>query len=89
MPEHAQAILTFETLMVNILPPPGGEVSLISRAEAIRTNYGCSRSADGIYVALAEILAQSMPTVILTFDQNMQYQITRNAPTVTAQVLTI
>ena len=53
------------------------------------TSYGCSRSADGIYVALAEILAQTMPTVILTFDQNMQNQITRNAPTVTVQVLTI
>lgn len=85
--EHAQAVLAFETLMANVLPPPGGEVSLIRRAEAIRTNYGCSRSADGIYIALAEILAQSMPTVILTFDQNMQNQITRNAPTVTVQIL--
>lgn len=89
VPEHAHAILTFETLMMNILPPPDGEVSLVRRAEAIRTSYGCSRSADGIYVALAEVLAQSMPTVILTFDQNMQNQITRNAPTVTVQVLTI
>jgi predicted nucleic acid-binding protein len=87
--EHAQAILTFETLMANMLPSPGGEVSLVRRAEAIRTGYGCSRSADGIYIALAEVLAQSMPTVILTFDQNMQNQITRNAPTVTVHVLTI
>lgn len=87
--EHAQAILDFETMMVNILPPPGGEVSLVARAEAIRSGYGCSRSADGIYIALAEDLAKSMTTVIITFDQNMQKQVTQNAPTVTVQALTI
>jgi hypothetical protein len=27
---------------------------LIARAEQIRSGYGCSRSADGIYIALAE-----------------------------------
>ncbi len=87
--EHAQAILDFETLMANILPPPGGEVSLVAHAEAIRTGYGCSRSADGIYIALAELLAQNVPAVIVTFDQNMQNHAARNAPTVNVQPLSI
>lgn len=86
--EHTQAIFDFEILMANVLPPPDGEVSLISRTEAIRTGYGCSRSADGIYIALAEVLAQSVPSAIVTFDQNMQNQAARHAPTVTVQTLT-
>ncbi len=87
--EHAQAILDFETLMQNILPPPDGESSLVARAEAIRTSYGCSRSADGIYIALAEKLAIDRPTIILTFDQDMHKQAARNAPTVKVQLLTV
>jgi predicted nucleic acid-binding protein len=86
--EHTQAVLDFEAVMVNILPPPDGEISLIARAEAIRTGYGCSRSADGIYIALAEALARTVPTVIVTFDQDMQNQVTRNAPTVSVHTLT-
>lgn len=87
--EHAQAILDFEILMANILPPSDGEVSLVARAEAIRAGYGCSRSADGIYIALAEALSQNGPTVIVTFDQNMQNQAAHNAPLVNVQTLTI
>ena len=85
--EHAQAVLDFGILMAAIQPPPTGEASLVARAEAIRSGYGCSRSADGIYIALAEELAARLPTVILTFDQNMDKQAARNAPTVTVQPL--
>ena len=85
--EHAQAVVDFEVLMAKIQPPPTGEASLVARAEAIRSGYGCSRSADGIYLALAEVLTASMPTVVLTFDQNMDKQASRNVPTVTIQPL--
>ncbi|MCX6381632.1 MAG: type II toxin-antitoxin system VapC family toxin [Armatimonadetes bacterium] len=85
--EYAQAITRFEALMANILPSPNGDAPLVRRAEAIRDSYGCSRSADGIYIALAEALTASVPTVLLTFDTGMSSQAARNAPTVTVQTL--
>ena len=51
---HTAAIKNFERLMLGIEPPPMGEAALIARAEQLRTGYGCSRSADGVYIALAE-----------------------------------
>jgi len=83
VPGHAQATADFQALMSKILPPPSGEAAIVLRAEAIRSGYGCSRSADGIYIALAEELALSMPSIILTFDQSMSNQASRHAPTVT------
>ena len=80
--QHAQAILDFAILMSNVLSPPRGEGALVTRAEAIRSGYGCSRSADGIYIALAEELTKSIPTVLLTFDEDMHKQAARHAPTV-------
>ena len=66
-----------------------GEKSLVLRAEAIRTTYTCRRSADGIYIALAEELTATRPTVLLTFDKDMPNQIAKNAPTVSVQLLTV
>ena len=87
--ERSQAIVDFELLMVNILPPLNGEVSLVAPAESIRNNYGCSRSADGIYIALAEMLGLLMPSAILMFDKGMQKQAVENSPSVTIQTLSI
>ena len=69
--DYATAVLGFQTTMASIQPPPNGDRALIARAEQIGEGYGCSRSADGIYIALAEELSQTRPTVLLTFDQNM------------------
>jgi predicted nucleic acid-binding protein len=85
--EHSAALQMLETIAPTISPPPSGDSSLIRRAEQIRASYGCSRSADGLYIALAEELAQSRPTVILTFDQGMPAQIAKNAPSVTVKLL--
>ena len=87
--EHARAVLDFGTLMAHINPPPHGDASLIARAEQIRTGYGCSRSADGLYLALAEELSQTQPTFLLTFDADLQKQAVRNAPAVQVHLLTI
>ena len=59
----------------------------MARAEAIRAGYSCRRSADGIYIALAEQLTAVMPTTLLTFDQDMKSQAAKNAPTVTVVTL--
>ena len=73
--------------MRTVLPPPNGDSVLIERAEQISSGYGCSRSADGIYIALAEELTQTRPTVLLTFDKELQKQANKQAPSVVVQVL--
>ncbi len=85
--DYSTAVTGFRKTMTSIQPPPDGDQALIARAEQIGDSYGCSRSADGIYIALAEALALTRPTTLLTFDQSMPNQAARNAPTVTVQVL--
>ena len=80
--EHAAAVADLSTYMGMILPPPSGEASLVNRAEQIRSGYGCSRSADAIFIALAEQLAATRPTRLLTFDTGFKNRASRNAPTV-------
>ena len=84
---HARALQLLQRYLLLISPPPSGDFSLAARAEAIRQSYGCSRSADGIYIALAEELAQQGATELLTFDQGMMNQAARNAPTVKINLL--
>lgn len=84
---HAQAIQNFDTFMGFVLAPPNGDGSLVLRAEAIRGSYTCRRSADGLYVALAEQLTAVTPTVLLTLDQDLPKQATRHAPTVNVHLL--
>ncbi len=86
--EYDDAINEFEILLSSILPPPNGEVSLVQRAHAIANGYGCSRSADSAYIALAEQLSQARSTVLITFDKDLPKQAARNAPTVTVHLLT-
>jgi predicted nucleic acid-binding protein len=85
--DYSTAVLGFQTIMNSIHPPQNGDRSLIARAEQIADNYGCSRSADGIYIALAEELSHTRSTVLLTFDRDMPNQAARNAPGVVIQVL--
>src|SRR5579862_3837684 len=87
--DYATAVLGFQKTMTSTHPPPNGDRTLIARAEQIGNGYGCSRSADGIYIALAEEFTQTRPTVLLTFDQGMPNQAAKNAPMVTVQVLTL
>ena len=72
--EHKNAVLSLISMMAAIHPPPVGDKSLIKRAEEIRATFGCSRSADGIYLALAEELAKTGSTEVVTFDAGMPSQ---------------
>lgn len=86
--EHAQAVLDFAALMKTVLPPPGGDASLILRADQICTGYGASHSADALYLALAEELTMLYPTTrLLTFDRDLPKQAARNAPGVAIHLL--
>jgi predicted nucleic acid-binding protein len=86
--EHTAALKSFETIMQVVLPPPHGEPALIARADQIRGSYSCSRSADGIYLALAEALAQHGLSELVTFDQGMVNQAAAAAPNVSVTLLT-
>ncbi len=77
--EHSSAVLSLMRLMRQIHPPPTGDKSLIERAEEIRGAFGCSRSADGIYLALAEELNAAMSTELVTFDAGMLNQAARSS----------
>jgi len=85
--DYATAVQTFARTMNSILPPPGGDAGLVLRAEQIGGGYGCSRSADAIYIALAEQLALTRPTVLLTFDKGLPKQAAARAPTVSVHLL--
>jgi predicted nucleic acid-binding protein len=85
--EYAAAIVDFDVLLSFVVPPPRGDASLMLRAEQIRSGYGCSRSADGLYIALAEELSQSQPTTLLTLDAGVSHQAAQNAPAVIVDLL--
>ncbi len=85
--EHIQAVQIFARLMRAVRPPPGGESSLIARADQIRSTYGCSRSADSIYLALAEQLATIGAAELVTFDTKIEAQAKKNSPAVKVNCL--
>jgi len=87
--QHGRAIRHLQVRMRGILPPPNGDASLTARAEEIRGSYGCSRSADGLYIALAEQLAQTGPAELVTFDAGMATQAAAVAPSVVVRLLVI
>ncbi len=86
--EYARSVSDFPIFMQSVFPPPTGEASLILRADQIRAGYGCSRSADALYIALSEELSRTTTTRLLTFDQDLPKQAARNAPTVNVHLLT-
>lgn len=65
------------------------DADLIKRAFEIQQSYGCSRSADSIYIALAEHLTKSSTVEIVTFDGGLVNQAAKNAPSVKVNVLPV
>lgn len=86
---HAQSITDFEKFLLLLEPNPMGDYPLMRRAEEIRGGYACPRSADGLYIALAEQLSATYETVLLTFDEDMPKQAARHAPSVTVRLLPV
>lgn len=85
--DYQNAVAVFQRTMSSVSAPPGDDSALITRAEQTSSGYGCSRSADGIYIALAEELQLSGPVTILTFDRNMPAHPAAKAPTTTVRLL--
>lgn len=86
--EYTAAVVNLQSVLARLRFPAGGDVTLFARAEQIRQGYGCSRSADGFYIALAERLAASGPSELLTFDVGQQSQAASVAPIVIVTLLT-
>ena len=86
--DYEKAIDDFNNYLKAIEMPLNDAV-LMKRAVEIRENYGCSRSSDGLYIALAEELSKTANVEILTFDKGFTNQIANNAPTVKLNLLTI
>lgn len=86
---YEKAVENFHNQAINFLPPPSGEASLIKRAKEIRQGYGCSRSSDSLYIALAEELALSSSVELLTFDKGYVNQVFKNAPSVKVNLLPV
>lgn len=84
---HTEAVKDLADFLIPVLSSTQGDKSLIKRANEIRGTYSCRRSADGLYIALAEQLSAIYETIILTFDENMPKQAARHAPTVKVQLL--
>jgi predicted nucleic acid-binding protein len=87
--EYDEAIDVFTDYLKGIALSPNGEASLLKRAVEIREGYGCSRSSDGLYIALAEELCKTYDTEIVTFDKGFINQVAKNAPTVKVKFLTV
>jgi len=85
--EHAESIEFLRDYLALITMPSAGDASLLPRAEEVRSGYGCTRSADGLYIALAEELAKQGPAEILTFDVGYVNQVAKNAPSVKVNLL--
>ncbi len=82
---YDEAIENFQDQMKVTRTP--SDAQFIKRAKEIQNGYGCSRSADSIYITLAEDLAKNRTIELLTFDKGMTNQAAKNAPTVTVKVL--
>jgi predicted nucleic acid-binding protein len=86
--DHASAVADLGTYLGMVLPAPNGDRTLVARAEQIRSGCGCSRSADGLYLALAEELTAIGTPENATFDAGLRNQARANAPSVNVILLT-
>lgn len=84
---YREAIENLQDQMVGFFPTPRGDKALIARAEEIHHGYGCSHSADSIYIALAEELAKTNDVELVTFDKGLEKQVAKQAPSVKVRLL--
>lgn len=86
--EHEDAIDDFQEYLDSVIaPPPDGDRSLLKRAQRISQGYGASRTADAIYIALAESLGGNAVSEVLTFDAGIGGQVAMHAPSVKVNLL--
>lgn len=86
-PEYENAIDVFAAYLTGIVLIPDGDAALLKRAVEIRSGYGCSRSSDSLYIALAEDLGKTYDTELVTFDKGLINQAAKNAPSVKIDLL--
>ncbi|MGQ0541749.1 MAG: type II toxin-antitoxin system VapC family toxin [Blastocatellia bacterium] len=87
--EHLAAVEAFNELASAIVTPEDGDAALVPNAERIRSSYGCSRTADSLYLAYAEQLAKTRRVELLTLDAGMVNHASKCSPTVSVNMITI
>lgn len=87
--DHALTLASLQSMLSVMLHTPNGDASLIARAETFRSGYGCSRSADTLYLALAEELSKQGQVELLTFDTGQEAMAVQYLPQITVQLLTV
>jgi predicted nucleic acid-binding protein len=85
--EYEKAFTAFKKQMAATCTPPNGDMPLLDRARQIQSGYGCSRSADCLYIAYAEELAKTGAAELLTFDKGAINQVAKHAPAVKVNLL--
>lgn len=86
--DYEKAVEDFNSYL-SVIELPLSDAFLFKRASELRENYGCSRSSDCLYIALAEELSKTRNTEILTFDQGFSNQIIKNASGVKLRTLVV
>jgi predicted nucleic acid-binding protein len=82
---YQEAIENFQDQMSAIITE--SDADLIKRATEIHDSLGCSRSADSIYIALAEKLSKNNSVEILTFDKGFVNHVSSTVPNVKINLL--
>jgi predicted nucleic acid-binding protein len=85
--DHDDAVANLVSAMSAVVLPAQGDVVFVERAEELREGYGCSRSADSLYLALAESLAREGAVELLTYDGGLRTQAARWVPSLAVTVL--
>jgi predicted nucleic acid-binding protein len=85
--EYDDAVDSFATFMKGISSPPSGEADLVKPSALIGAGYGCSHSADSVYLALAAQMSSTRPATLLTFDGELLRHAARKAPGVHVRLL--
>jgi predicted nucleic acid-binding protein len=84
--EYEEALDSFQRYLT-IVSFMTDDAFLAARAVETRESYGCSRSSDGLYIALADVLARNNQVELLTLDAGMVNQAARNSSSVTVNLL--
>lgn len=87
--EHKLSVESFEQMMAAISTPEKGDDSLIKRSVEIREPYGCSRTADSVYIAFAEQISHSRTVEILTFDEGLSKHASKTVPMIPVNLLPV
>lgn len=88
-PQHDRAVRSFVALLRRFSVFEAGDGSLFARATEIAAGYGCARSSDAIYLAMAEQLSLATQAEAATFDDGWRTQATAKSLPMAVDILQV